>query len=69
VYLFVLNLVGLGLGPTAVAVLTDYVFRADAAVGRSLAIVGGAGLLDGVLCLRAGRAPYRIAVERRASEP
>ena len=37
IYLCVLNLVGLGLGPTLVAVFTDFVFVDDAAVGRSLA--------------------------------
>jgi MFS family permease len=37
IYLCVLNLVGLGLGPTLVAVFTDFVFVDDAAVGKSLA--------------------------------
>ena len=39
VYLFVVNLIGLGLGPTAVALITDYVFRNDHAVHYSLLIV------------------------------
>lgn len=38
-YLFVVNLVGLGLGPTAAALITDFVFRDDAAVAYSLLIV------------------------------
>lgn len=33
------NLVGLGLGPTVVAATTDYVFRDDAALGKSIALV------------------------------
>jgi MFS family permease len=51
VYLFVINLIGLGVGPSAVGYLTEYVFRDDAAVRYSLvwvtlaAHVGGAGLL------------------------
>src|SRR5215468_7549686 len=36
-YLFAINLIGLGLGPTAVALYTDRVFGSDAAVGWSLA--------------------------------
>lgn len=39
VYLFVINIVGLGLGPTAVAITTQYVFGRDDAVSYSLAIV------------------------------
>jgi MFS family permease len=45
-YYFVINLLGLPLGTTAVALVTDYVFGADAALRYSLAIVCcGAGLL------------------------
>jgi MFS family permease len=36
IYLLVFNLVGLGLGPTAVAVFTDYVFADEAMIGWSL---------------------------------
>ena len=39
VYLFVVNLIGLGLGPTAIAAVTDYVFHDDLAVRYSLLIV------------------------------
>ena len=39
VYLFVLNMVAVGFGPTAAALLTDYVFRDDLAVGQSVAVV------------------------------
>jgi len=38
-YLFVVNLLGLGLGPTCVALLTDYVYGDPALVGYSLATV------------------------------
>lgn len=37
-YLFVFNLIGYGLGPITVAVITDYVFHAEAALRYSLAI-------------------------------
>jgi MFS family permease len=38
-YLFIINLVGLGLGPTAVAASTQYIFRRDDSVHFSLALV------------------------------
>jgi predicted MFS family arabinose efflux permease len=41
-FLFVNNLVGIGVGPVAVALLTDRVFGVPASVGTSLAIVGAA---------------------------
>jgi len=40
VYLFIVNLIGLGVGPTAVAMVTDYVFADDLAVKWSMLIVG-----------------------------
>jgi len=39
IYLFFLNLVGMGLGPLFTATVTDYVFGDDLAVGKSLALV------------------------------
>ena len=36
-----INLVGLGAGPTSVALLTDYLFKDPQALGSSLAVVGG----------------------------
>ena len=40
IYLFVINLIGLGLGPTVVATLTEDVFRDKNAVHLSLLVVG-----------------------------
>jgi MFS family permease len=59
VYLFVVNLIGLGVGPTAVALATDYVFKNDAAVGYSLLLVGSVAQAGALLLLWAGLAPYR----------
>lgn len=39
IYLFVVNLIGLGIGPTAVAMVTDYVFANDKQVGMSILMV------------------------------
>ena len=40
-YLCCLNLIGLGGGSTLVALFTDYLFRSDLAVGKSLALANG----------------------------
>lgn len=37
-YMLAANLIGLGLGPTVIAMTTDYVFGYDAALGKSIAL-------------------------------
>jgi hypothetical protein len=64
VYLFVINLIGLGVGPSAVAYLTDYVFRDDAAVRYSLVWVSLAAHVAGAGLLWAGLRPFVQARER-----
>ena len=59
VYLLVINLLGLGLGPTVVAWITDSVFRSDAAVGRSLLVVTTVALALSSAILALGLASYR----------
>jgi predicted membrane protein len=64
VMLFILNLLGLGLGPTIVALTTDFIFHDPKAVGGSVALVGTiCGLLAAVL-FRLGRRPYLKALDR-----
>jgi MFS family permease len=63
IYLFVINLIGMGLGPTFVAVLTEDVFRDKTAVGYSLLIVGGVAHLGGAGLLCLGLAPYRRSLD------
>ena len=63
-YLFVINLIGLGLGPTAVAVMTDYVFHNDNAVNYSLLILGTLAHLGSAALLWAGLKPYRRSLDR-----
>lgn len=62
VYLLIVNLVGLGVGPTAVALVTDYVFQDDAALRWSLLIVGTSACAIAASLLWAGRRPYREAL-------
>jgi MFS family permease len=63
VYLFVVNLIGLGLGPTVVALFTDYVFAEEQAVRYSLMWVGTLAHLGSGLLLWLGLRPFRRSVE------
>ncbi|MDZ7267761.1 MAG: MFS transporter [candidate division KSB1 bacterium] len=58
-YLFVINLIGLGLGPTAVALITDFVFGDENCVRYSLIVVGTLALLPAALLFWLGLKPYR----------
>ncbi|MBP01992.1 MAG: MFS transporter [Rhodospirillaceae bacterium] len=61
-YLFCLNLIGLGFGPTAVALATDYIFKSETAVGQSISIVTASAAIIGVAILIMGRKPFRKRV-------
>ncbi|MBB6340336.1 MFS family permease [Pseudomonas fluvialis] len=63
-YLFVITLIGLGIGPTAVALVTDFVFANDNALRYSLLIVTALAVLSSIILLSRGLAPYRDSVER-----
>ncbi|MFZ6045275.1 spinster family MFS transporter [Pseudomonas sp. CR3202] len=64
VYLFVITLLGLGIGPTAVALVTDYLFADDNALRYSLLIVTSLAVASSVLLLGAGLKPYRESLKR-----
>ena len=64
VYLFIVNLIGLGVGPTAVALVTDYVFADDLALKWSMLIVGSIANLAAIGFLAAGLKPYRETIQR-----
>ena len=67
VYLFIVNLIGLGVGPTAVALVTDYVFANDLALKWSMLIVGTVANLAAIALLWAGLKPYRDTIARMRS--
>ena len=67
IYLFVVTLLGLGIGPTAIALVTDYVFADDMALRYSLLIVSVVALLAGALLLASGLKPYRASLEHLKS--
>ena len=60
IYLFFLNLVGMGLGPLFTAAVTDYVFGDDQAVGKSLAVVVSAAAALSALLLIWGCRHFRV---------
>lgn len=68
IYLFVLSMVGLGCGPTAVALVTDYVFRDDLAVGQSLLYVGVTSQVVAAAILWFGVSAYRESFARQRAE-
>ncbi|MBV6416058.1 MAG: putative L-galactonate transporter [Steroidobacteraceae bacterium] len=60
------NIVGMSLGASITAALTDFVFQDDAAVRYSLAIIGAVFCPAGALVLKACLRPYREALEEAA---
>lgn len=62
-YLFVVNLIGLGLGPTAVAMTTDYVFGDDLAVRYSLLLVAVFAHVASAVLLWLGLRPFRDSLD------
>lgn len=52
-YLFVVNLIGIPLGATSVALLSDHVFTATDGIRHSLSVVAPAALAIAALCYRA----------------
>ena len=64
VYLMIVNLIGLGIGPTAIALLTDHVFGFDAAVRYSLLIVSVAACLLAELLFLVGLRSYNPSLDR-----
>ena len=64
VYLFSINLIGLGIGPTAVGALTQYVFGRDDAVRYSLVIVTSVACSLAAVLLYGALKPFLASLER-----
>jgi MFS family permease len=64
VYLFSINLIGLGIGPTAVGALTQYAFRSDEAVRYSLVIVTSVACALAAAVLYGALNPFVASLER-----
>lgn len=63
--LLIVNVIGLGCGPVAVALCTQYVFRDEQALGRSLLLVCGGAQLIAAFLLWRGREPYRASMAQQ----
>lgn len=63
IYLFVVNLIGLGMGPTAVAMTTEFIFADDKMVRYSLLIVGTGAHIVAAILLWAGLKPFLRSLE------
>ena len=63
-YLFTVNLIGIGLGPTVVALLTDYWFRDPAALRYSMVAVSGSAAILAAVSLRWGLTHFRASLDR-----
>jgi len=68
IFLLISNLIGLGLGTTLVALLTDRVFKSPAAVGDSMSVLLGCTALLCVLLLGVGCAAYRASLLRESGQ-
>ena len=66
-YVLATNLIGLALGPSSVALVSDYVFQSNLAVGKSLALIAAIFLpLAAWLVWRGLRAMQQVAVAEAA---
>ena len=62
IYLFFLNLAGIGLGGTIVALVTAHVFGSDQMINRGIALVVAAGAIASAIIVKMALAPYRRAM-------
>jgi MFS family permease len=62
IYYFIISIAGLTLGPTSVALLTDYVFADESALRYSLAIVGFTAPLLSVVGARFAMSAYQRSI-------
>lgn len=68
IYYFISNAVGIGIGPTLVAGITDYVFEDASMIRYSLSAVGGGSRLLAFLLFLAGLKAYRDVMIRLEAE-
>ena len=62
IFLFILNLIGIGLGPTSVALFTDYIFKDESAIRYSMVLLYLIGGLFSSILTYLALKPYRKAV-------
>ncbi|MEK7794078.1 MAG: MFS transporter [Candidatus Hydrogenedentota bacterium] len=65
IYLFVVNLIGLGLGPSATAWCTDYIFKDTSMIRYSMALTGTIAGVVSVVLLSIGLGQFRRSLALR----
>jgi len=68
IYYFISNAVGIGIGPTLVAGITDYIFEDASMIRYSLSAVGGGSRLLAFLLFLAGLKAYRDLMIKREAD-
>lgn len=68
IYVFSASVIGLGLGPTLIAVVTDQVFMDEMRVGWSMGIVCSIGALAAILIISSTLRPYLNALSEIQSQ-
>lgn len=63
-YLFVINLIGLGLGPMALALVTDFVFKNDRDIHLSLVLTTTVATMLAIVCLSLSLSRFRESRKR-----
>ena len=69
IYFFISNAVGIGIGPTLVAALTDYTFEDPNMIRYSLSVVGGVSRAIAFVLFLVGLKYYRDLMTRREGAP
>ncbi|MEJ1969134.1 MAG: MFS transporter [Rhizomicrobium sp.] len=65
----IVTFIGVGIGPAAVGLLTDQVFRDERDIGLSLGLLLSCAAVLGFWAARRGRAPFAAALARKAAIP
>ncbi len=66
-YLFFVNIIGIGMGPTLIALTTDHAFGDDAMLRYAMSLVAGAAALLATLSLALGLSAFRSSLRRAAA--
>ncbi|MCZ0943824.1 MAG: MFS transporter [Gammaproteobacteria bacterium] len=64
IYLFFVNIIGIGMGPTLIALVTDHGFGNDAMLRYAMSLVAGASAILAVVTLALGLPAFRSSLQR-----
>ena len=64
IYLFFVNIIGIGMGPTLIALVTDHGFGDDAMLRYAMSLVAGASAILAVVTLALGLPAFRSSLQR-----